>query len=89
MLKTEEHIIRLESNIQRLELDLDAYKKFLNGTYESLLINDKEMKRKAQAIKDSGGFNMLKDDLLRSKIEELEDCVKNANAFEYTRPESQ
>ncbi len=77
---TELHIAKLEANIHRLELDLDAYKQFLNGTYENLIVDDKDMRKKAAEIKKRG-FNMRKDDLLRQEIEQLEKSVKNANVF--------
>jgi hypothetical protein len=83
---SQDYILKLETDHKRMSLDLKAYREYLTGIHENLILdNDRLTEKKAREIKQSG-HNMHKEDLLRQKIEELEHCVETFNTFKYTLP---
>jgi gluconate kinase len=71
-----------------MSFDLNGYKSFLSGVHDNLILdNDREMVKKARDIKASG--HNMQENLLRQKIEELEQSIQNESTFKYTFPEEE
>ena len=85
--RSQDYIMKLETDVRRMKLDLESYKAFLSGIHENLLLdNDRLTEKKAREIK-STGYSLHSDGQLQAKIEELEHSIKTANLFNYTFPE--
>jgi len=71
-----------------MSFDLNGYKSFLSGVHDNLILDsDREMVKKARDIKASG--HNMQENLLRQKIEELEQSIQNESTFKYTFQEEE
>ena len=62
---SQDYIMKLETDIKRMHLDLKAYKEYLSGVHDNLVLdNDRKTEKIAREIKQSG-HNINKQDLLR------------------------
>ena len=76
-----------QMEISRLKFENEGFARFISGEHENLILEDKEVGQKAREIKEAGrridGGNVV-----REKMEELEELFENLKVYKYTQPKA-